>query len=62
MKYIIISSKDYLIKVEFDDDVDIRDVIKFEADRLESLLSKKIDIGRDNRYWDKERKITLRIR
>lgn len=61
MAYLQFITEYYIVSVEYEEEEDIREICKFESDRITSLLDRKIELPRaDYRVWDSIRKITIR--
>ena len=61
MAYLQFITEYYIITVEYEEEEDIRELCKFESERITSLLDRKIELPRaDYRVWDSVREITVK--
>lgn len=57
--YVIISAEDYCVRIEYEVEESISDLMRFEGIRIESLENRGIEIKTETRIWDSIRSMTV---
>lgn len=52
----------YVVSIVLESDQDMLEVTRFEIQRIQSLISRKIKIKTESRIWDQNRRITVGVK